>query len=33
MTMATIVPVIIPSIATPNRMSNQPMNRPAGEVT
>ena len=32
MTMATRAPVIMPSMATPNRMSNQPMIRPAGEV-
>ena len=33
MTMATSAPVIIPSIATPNRISNQPTTRPPGEVT
>ena len=33
MTIATRAPVIMPSMATPNRMSNQPMIRPAGEVT
>ena len=33
MTIATRAPVIMPSMATPNRMSNQPMIRPAGDVT
>ena len=33
MTIATSAPVIIPSIATPNRISNQPIARPAGDVT
>ena len=33
MTIATSAPVIIPSMATPNRISNQPTTRPPGEVT
>ena len=33
MTIATRAPVIIPSMATPNRISNQLMSRPPGEVT
>ena len=33
MTNATSAPVIIPSMATPNRISNQLMTRPPGEVT
>ena len=33
MTIATSAPVIMPSMATPNRMRNQPMSRPAGDVT
>ena len=33
MTIATRAPVIMPSMATPNRMSNQPTIRPPGEVT
>ena len=32
MTMAMSAPVIVPNRATPNRMSNQLMNQPAGEV-
>ena len=33
MTIATRAPVIMPSMATPNRISNQPTTRPPGEVT
>ena len=33
MTIATSAPVIIPSIATPNRMSNHEIARPAGDET
>ena len=33
MTNATSAPVIIPSMATPNRISSQPTIRPPGEVT
>ncbi len=33
MTIATSAPVIVPSMATPNRMSNHPMSRPPGDVT
>ena len=33
MTSATSAPVIMPSMATPNRISNQPTTRPPGEVT
>ena len=33
MTMATRAPVIIPSMATPNRISSQLTMRPPGEVT
>ena len=33
MTIATRAPVIIPSMATPNRISNQLTIRPPGEVT
>ena len=33
MTIATSAPVIIPSMATPNRISNQPTTRPPGDVT
>ena len=32
MTMAMSAPVIVPKSATPNRMSNQLINQPAGEV-
>ena len=33
MTIATRAPVIMPSMATPKRISNQPMIRPAGDDT
>ena len=33
MTIATRAPVIMPSMATPKRISNQPTTRPPGEVT
>ena len=33
MTIATRAPVIMPSMATPNRISNQPMIRPPVDVT
>ena len=33
MTIATRAPVIMPSMATPNRISNHPMTRPPGDVT
>ena len=33
MTIATRAPVIMPSMATPNRMSNHPTTRPPGDVT